>query len=91
VGELYFFRYVASDYRGYQPEAYKEFYKNLPEGVKNDLRAIRREMDKYPDIFPAVRDATYNAYLKAQGIEEGIKNYNRVTMLVAAWRKGTTH
>lgn len=87
IGQLYFFRYVASDYRSYRPEEYKVFYQNLPEGVKNDLRAIRREMEKYPDIFPKFRDATYNAYLKAQGISEGLKNYNRVTMLAAAWRK----
>lgn len=87
VGHLYYWRYVASDYRGYQREEYKVFYENLPEGLKNDLRAIRREMAKYPDIFPEVRDATYNAYLKAQGISEGMKNYNRVTMLVHAWRE----
>lgn len=89
VGHLYYWRYVASDYRGYLPDEYKVFYENLPNGVKNDLLDIRREMDKYPDILPAVRDATYNAYLKAQGISEGMKNYDRVTMLVHAWRRAS--
>ena len=58
----------------------------FPEGIKNDLPAIREEMNKYPDILPAVRDAAYNSYLKAQGIDDGIKNYDRVTMLAHAWR-----
>lgn len=87
VGYLYYWRYIAPDYRAYRPEEYKEIWANLPEGIKNDLRAIRKEMDKYPDILPAVRDAAYNTYLKAQGIDDGIKNYDRVTMLAHAWHK----
>ena len=85
VGYLYYFRYVAPDYRAYRPEEYKEIWANLPQGIKNDLKAIREEMDKYPDILPAIRNAAYNTYLKAQGIDDGIKNYDRVTMLVHAW------
>lgn len=87
VGHLYYWRYVASDFREFQPEEYDKFRESLPAGLKADLLAIRQEMDKYPDIFPAVRDATYNAYLHAQGIKEGLKNYDRVIMLVHAWRK----
>jgi hypothetical protein len=87
VGHLYYWRYVASDYREFQPEAYKDFFETLPVGVKSDLAAIRQEMDKYPDIFPAVRDAAYTAYLQAQGIQEGLKNYDRVIMMVHAWKK----
>lgn len=89
VGHLYYFRYVAPDFRAYKPEAYKAIWETIPLGVKNDLRAIRTEMNKYPDIMPAVRDAAYNTYLKAQGIDDGIKNYDRVTMLVHAWHKKT--
>jgi hypothetical protein len=86
VGHLYYWRYVASDYRDYLPQEYEKFRETLPEGVKNDLLAIRQEMEKYPDILPWARDAAYAAYLHAQGISEGLKNYDRVTMLVHAWR-----
>ncbi len=89
VGFLYYWRYVAPDYRAYRPEEYKIIWENLPLGIKNDLRAIREEMNKYPDILPAVRDAAYNTYLKAQGIDDGIKNYDRVTMLAHAWHLKT--
>lgn len=87
VGYLYYWRYVASEYRSVQPEEFKMFWENLPQGLKADLQAIKEEMDKYPDIFPDFRDATYNAYLHAQGIHDGMKNYDRVVMMVHAWRK----
>ena len=87
VGYLYYWRYVAGDYRSVEPDEYKTFWETLPAGLKADLQGIRDEMDKYPDIFPDIRDATYNAYLQAQGIHEGMENYDRVIMLVHAWRK----
>jgi hypothetical protein len=87
VGYLYYWRYVASEYQSIQPKKYKEFRSTLPPGLIADLTAIQEEMEKYPDIFPGIRDATYNAYLQAQGIHEGMKNYDRVIMLVHAWRK----
>jgi uncharacterized protein DUF3810 len=87
VGELYYWRYVASNYRRIQRKEFEVFKENLPPGMVNDLRAIRRQIEKYPDIFPAVRDAAYTAYLHAQGIKDGLKNYNRVIMMVHAWRE----
>lgn len=88
IGYFSYWRYVASNYRRYQRKEYKEFYdKQVPAGVKNDLKAIYAEMDKYPDIFPVVRDAVYNNYLKAQGIKEGIQNYSRILMLEKGRKK----
>jgi hypothetical protein len=87
VGSLYYWRYVAADYRDFAPEEYEAFRETLPQGLKSDLLAIRNEMAKYPDILPSFRDAAYTVYLQAQGISEGLKNYDRVIMLVHAWRK----
>ncbi|MEL6276049.1 MAG: DUF3810 family protein, partial [Bacteroidota bacterium] len=80
---LAYWRRIASRFRRADPEAYDQFRKTqLDRGIINDLRAIYANNNKYPDLLPAVRDATYNAYLKAQGIEEGILNYGRVVQLV---------
>ncbi|MBI5916417.1 MAG: DUF3810 domain-containing protein [Bacteroidetes bacterium] len=87
IGHLYYWRYVASEYRSFDPEGYEKFKEVLPYGIRADVRAINREMDKYPDILPELRDAAYNTYLHSQGIEEGMKNYDRVVMLVHAWRR----
>ena len=88
IGYFSYWRYLASNFRRYRPEAYKQFFEEqIPPGIQNDLRAIYREMDKYPDILPAVRDFAYDHYLKAQGIDEGLKNYSRIIMLATAYRR----
>ena len=87
IGHLYYWRYVAAQYLAFDPEGYRPIKEALHPGLRADVRAINREMDKYPDILPELRDAAYNTYLQSQGIAEGIKNYDRVVMLVAAWRK----
>jgi uncharacterized protein DUF3810 len=86
-GLLSYWRSVASQYRRFDPDHYKEFRSTIPQGIIDHLREINAQMDKYPDLFPAVRDATYHAYLQTQGIEEGLKNYSRVILLVNAYRK----
>ena len=90
-GNLSFWRSVASSYRRYDDTFYQNFRSALPAGLIADLNAINDNNYLYPDLFPAFRDMTYNAFLRAQGIEEGMKNYNRVIMLERAWRikKGT--
>lgn len=43
-------------------------------------------MDRYPDLIPALQYRVYDAYLKSQGIREGMLNYDRVLVLTHAWR-----
>lgn len=86
AGQLGYYRYLASDYLRYKPEAYQAFRAALPAGIPNDLNAINTNLNKYPDIMPKLRYAAYDTYLKAQGIEEGMKNYNRIVMLAKAYR-----
>ncbi len=77
---------LAQNYRLYQPDDYKEIRDMLSDENKADIEAIFDTLRKYPDIMPEFRSYAYDAYLKSQGIEEGILNYNRVIMLVRAWR-----
>lgn len=85
-GQLGYYRYVASDYLRYAPEAYQKFRAALPAGIQNDLNAINDNLRAYPDIMPRLRYAAYDTYLKTQGIAEGMDNYNRVVTLVRAYR-----
>ncbi len=85
-GILGYWRTLASNFLAYQPKKYRTFRKTLPKGIIADLDAINKEHAQYPDIFPRFRNATYDAFLKAQGIAEGMKNYDRVVMLGKAWR-----
>ncbi len=85
--ELGFWRELASVYRRLEPETYVTFRAQLPSGFLGDLEKIYERLDKYPEFFSSFRRAAYDQYLKAQGIEEGMKNYDKVIGLVAAWRK----
>ena len=78
---------VAGNYRINFPEAYAQFKENMPKSIWQDIQDINKNLDKYPDIFPVVRDFFYNNYLKSQGISEGLKNYSRVILLEAAYER----
>lgn len=84
---LSYWRTLASNYLQYDPEKYRAFRAELPTGIQADLDAINETLKNYPDFMPRFRYYAYDTYLKAQGIEEGMKNYSRVIMLVKAWRE----
>lgn len=77
---------LARNYRRYQPGDYAQIRDLLSQENKADIEAIFDTLRKYPDIMPKFRNYAYDAYLKSQGIEEGVLNYNRVIMLVRSWR-----
>lgn len=88
TGMLAYWRYIASEYRYRSPKEYADFRAtHLSVGMKNDLSAIYENNDLYPNILPSLREASYDTYLKLQGIEEGIENYNRMVILVKGWKK----
>jgi hypothetical protein len=85
-GKLTYWRYIASEYKYFQPEAYAIFRaENLNRGVHNDLEAIYANREKYPTIIPFQNQA-YDTYLKFQGVEDGIESYSRMVLLVKAWK-----
>ena len=53
--------------------------------LREDLRDIYANYDKYPDLFPRFRRQSYDWYLKAQGVEEGMKSYSEIIMMNYCW------
>lgn len=84
--ELAYWRYLASYYNYYYPENYKELKEQLNPIVKNDLEEIKKHIEKYKDLMPVMRDIIYDKYLKTHGIKSGIKSYNEMIMLIAAYK-----
>ena len=82
---LDYWRTLARNYLQYDNEDYQSFRSTLPQGIVADLNAIAENRLKYPSFFPNSRNRIYDSYLKAQGIKEGLQNYNRVIMLVEAY------
>jgi low affinity Fe/Cu permease len=79
--------YLLRDVYRTNKEKHKAFQTLLHPGYKADIRAIIINGDKYPDIFPAVRDFMYDNYLKSQGIKDGIKNYSRIIQMVINYKR----
>lgn len=85
---LTYWRRMAGKLRRAEPDAYALWRKDsLAPGIRNDLAAIYATAALYPTLAPALRDQTYNAYLKVQGVEEGLLSYGTVIELVEGYRR----
>jgi hypothetical protein len=86
-GELNYWRHLATAYKTVEPEQYQLFRKELPAPIIADLDEINATLERYPDIMPWLRDFIYDHFLKSQGIEEGLDNYDSAIPLIHSWRK----
>lgn len=86
AGLFNYWQYLYYSYRRAAPQAFEDYHAQLPSGVKTDLISIAKNSALYPDFFPtSFRVATYDAYLRSQGIADGFASYSQVVMLVYAW------
>ena len=73
ASRLSYWRTVAANCVRSDPKRYQESYRPfIPPGIRQDVRAIEAQMDKYKELMPRVRYQVYDAYLKSQGIEAGM-------------------
>ncbi len=83
-GELSYFRYVASNFRRLYPKTYREYRKNLPPELLQDLDEINKNVEKYQNWIETA--GFYDQYLKTQGVSSGIKSYDEMVALVLYWK-----
>lgn len=69
----------------------KIIYGALIPGVKNDLKEIRQNNDRYPDILPELRDIVYDTYLKQNNVQAGLQSYNQIIDLKLRYDKTFKH
>ncbi|MEP7321565.1 MAG: DUF3810 family protein [Saprospiraceae bacterium] len=77
-GAMSYYRYVAGEYRYHFPGAYQQFRSHLPEVILMDLDSINKQILKYPDIFPALRDKVYDKYLTLLNVPGGMSSYDKI-------------
>ena len=87
-GSLAYWRYTARSLVLLNPTAFRAMRDTLPNGIMEDLKAIRQVYDDYPDFFPSFNEVVYDSYLKSQGVSEGKLSYNKIVPMVRAWREG---
>ena len=83
---LGYWRYLASNVRRISPSFFNEKMRKLPSGLRKDLMDIQNYSNNYEDWMPNLQYKMYDAYLKGQGIKEGMLNYNKVIGLVLAYK-----
>ena len=87
AAHLLLLRYQLRDYHGMDPDGALCWMENLPRGIIQDLISIRESAEVYPPIWLALSRKSNDLFLKSQGVKAGIKSYQQLPMLAAAWRQ----
>ena len=86
---LNMFEYVAASLYHSDSEAYKRVYNSLSTSAKSEIAAYSRFYEKYRDSRAGeISSAINDAYLIANGTQEGTKSYGLVVDLAVAYFKG---
>lgn len=85
--ELAYWRYLARYYKSFHPDSWSEFYDNLDARLIQDLNLINIHISKYKDWMPKYRDIIYDNYLKSHGVKAGIRSYDQMILLIAAYKE----
>lgn len=85
--ELAYWRYLARYYKAFHPESWSEYYGSLDARLVQDLNLINQHIKKYKDWMPKYRDVIYDSYLKSHGVKAGIKSYDQMIILIAAYKQ----
>lgn len=87
-GYLMYWRYVYGSLMEFMTEEnYQKERATISRGMYNDLEAIYAQQDSYAPFLPFLQPAIYDVFLKVQGVEDGIKSYDRMVLLVSSWRQ----
>ncbi len=86
-GELAYWRYLAKYYKRFHRDTWQDEYAALNPKLVADLKAIRQHILNYKDLMPKYRDVIYDSYLKSHGVQAGIKSYDQMIMLIAAYER----
>lgn len=73
----------------YPPEDRKRLAESIPLGLRADRAAIRNRLTAHAPYFPRLSDAVNDRYLKVQGVEAGVDDYDRFVNLYLDWRAAT--
>jgi hypothetical protein len=86
-GRMGYWSHLAAEIFERDPLLYQMLKHNLDPGIQADLRANYNNAMKYRGAISKLGQQVNNAYLRVQGVDGGIKSYDQVVMLRAAWHK----
>jgi hypothetical protein len=86
-GYLNYLSYLVNELAKVSGKEYVKLREKIPPGIISDWAQIYKNWARYRGWLMEVGQKVNDAYLKTQGIKTGIKSYNRLILLVSAWRK----
>ncbi len=86
-GELNYLIYLLANLKQTNKTEYQAAYERMPMEVKKDLETIKQYNLKHQFKTAELGDAINNFYLQMMGIPDGVKNYDKMLMLIYAWKQ----
>jgi len=82
------FRYLAFDWIAQDREGYFAWRSQLSPLLIADLDDINKHLRAYPALLGPVKDKIYGAYLRSNGISDGVANYSYFVKVIYSLEEG---
>ncbi len=89
AGLLTYWRYLNADLRRSAIFSYYQIAFARPIFIRKDLNVLYKALDRYPELMPVIRDKIYDTYLKANGLKDGLMNYDKILLMFKAWKESS--
>lgn len=73
--------------RNYPPEVIESLAAAIPQPLRTDRAAIWKNSMRHKGYFPEISQAFNDTYLKVQGVEAGVDDYNAFAALYFSWKR----
>lgn len=85
-GELNYLSYLLPELRSRDSVTYNNIKTTLPVAIRKDFETMKKHYEIHSFKSSFVGDAMNNIYLKIMGIQDGVRNYDKMLLLVYAWK-----
>ena len=86
-GELNYLFYLFSELKYRNETAFESIFKNMPSVIIKDITTIQKYMEQHSYKSDFLGAVINNVYLKILGVPDGVKNYDKMVLLVYKWKQ----
>lgn len=86
-GELNYLTYLLSELKSRNLEEFEKLKLRMPIAIKKDLDTIKEYYKNHTFKSGFIGDVINNVYLKTMGVQDGVKNYDKMILLIYAWKQ----
>ena len=86
-GELNYLLYLFSELKIRNKILFYSIKESIPRVIQKDLTELKQHSEKHTFKTGFFGDFINNTYLKLLGVQDGIRNYDKMVLLVYAWKQ----